>query len=301
MEEWVEKYRPRTLDDLMLSSNTKDMCAAYLKKNTFPNSMLVGRPGTGKTSLAKIVVNTIPNCTHLFINASADINIGVVRGQLAEYCEATGFDGGLKFVILDEIDGIKSEAAENALKTLIEDCISDTRFILTGNKSTKLLEALKSRCTPIQLPPPPLKEIFNRLKLIMDEEGIEYTKNDLKLVTTEILQQQFPKIRDMIKHLEMCCISGKFKLVEYSSDENLEETASHIIKNIKNWKKCREYWIKNEMMFSRDYIALAGKIFNILENPAQLNIVGEHLYRMNLVLDQEIQFATMMLQLGQLK
>jgi DNA polymerase III delta prime subunit len=163
------------------------------------------------------------------------------------------------------------------------------------------MEALTSRCIPIRFPAVPVKDIYERLVHIMKTEEVEFNKDDLKDITLNILKPNYPDIRATIEHLEMCCVSGKFRFVQFKSEEGQDKIAEYILEHLTQWKDCREYWIKNEVEFQRDYIGLAGKIFNKSKSPDEMLLIADHIYKMNLVLDKEIQFSAMVLELGNLK
>jgi len=294
MEEWVEKYRPTTIDDLILSDKDLATFKQYISKGTFPNCTFYGNQGIGKTSLAKIIINSIPEATYLFINASAENGIDVIRHKVIEFTERVGF-GGMKFVILDECNRLTKDAQES-LRTPIEGCIDDTRFILTTNTLDAVIDPIQSRCIPLPLNPP-IKKIFSRLLEILELEGIAITPQNKKQIIEKIIQKNYPDIRIMIKHLEMCCIDGEFKLVELD-DTKVDSIVKFILDNVHDVRKCREHWIKNEVEFNKDYVELARHTFNIVQTAPQMEAVAEHLFRMSQVLDKEIQYTAMVIDLA---
>ena len=130
MEIWPAKYQPTKLNDLVLDDDLKSMFREYLNKETISNLLLHGRQGIGKTTLAKVIVREL-DATDLYINASAENGIDVVRNKITDFSQAVGLGGSLKIVILDEADGL-TPAALHSLRNVIEECADDTRFIFTS-------------------------------------------------------------------------------------------------------------------------------------------------------------------------
>ncbi len=298
-QEWVDKYKPQTLEELIIDEENYNIFKAKLDEETFLNCTLYGRQGIGKTSIAKIVINTIPNCTHLFINASAENGVDVIRSKITSFTQFVGYSK-TKIVVLDEVNRM-SKAAQDTLRTLIEDCIDDTRFILTTNYINDLSDPLKSRCIPINITPP-AKKIIARLVEILKAEDIEISKDEVKVIHENIIKPNYPDIRAMVKHLELCCMTGTFELVKYKNNDTLVALAETIKENMKNMKKCRTIWLEREAEFDKDYQFLAGVLYNTyFETPEKMHIIAQYLRDMPHVLDQEIQFNDLIHTIGELE
>ena len=173
---WVEKYRPKSLSDIVLVEETRSIANSFKDKKEIPNLLLIGIQGIGKTSLAKIIVNDILGCQYLYINASDENGIDTIRNKVVSFSKTKSFDGGIKVIILDEVDGISLEA-QKALRNTMEEYSSNTRFILTGNYKHKIIQALQSRCQELNLIPP-LEGIAKRVLTILRSENI--FKNNLE-------------------------------------------------------------------------------------------------------------------------
>src|SRR5574344_2402208 len=103
---WVEKYRPKTVKDIVLSDNIKEKFEEFRSQQTIPHLLFVSPPGQGKTSLAKIIVTDILDCTYLYINASDENGIDTIRTKIMSFATTKSIDGKLKVIILDEADGL---------------------------------------------------------------------------------------------------------------------------------------------------------------------------------------------------
>ena len=147
---WVEKYRPAKLNDLILDDKSLRIVSQF--KGEIPNLLFVGSPGTGKTTLARIIVNDILGCNYLYINASDESGIDTIRHNITNFAQTKSFDGGVKVVVLDEADGLTSQA-QAALRNTMETYAKYCRFILTANYKHKIIPALQSRCQSLDLKP----------------------------------------------------------------------------------------------------------------------------------------------------
>ncbi len=165
---WVEKYRPAKLDDLILDEGSLRVVSQF--KDEIPNLLFVGSPGTGKTTLARIIVNDILGCNFLYINASDESGIDTIRHNITNFAQTKSFDGGVKVVVLDEADGLTSQA-QAALRNTMETYAKYCRFILTANYKHKIIPALQSRCQSIDLKPE-IKQAAKRCFNILKEEGV---------------------------------------------------------------------------------------------------------------------------------
>lgn len=297
VNEWVHKYQPKTLDDLIIDEENLKLFKNYLDKETFLNCTLYGKQGIGKTSIARIVINTIPDCTNLFINASAENSVDTVRHKISHFTQFVGYSK-TKIVVLDEVNRM-SKAAQDTLRTLIEECIGDTRFILTTNYINELIEPLQSRCIPINLSPPK-EEIFKRLIYILKSEKIKFTKEDGKIIMKHIISNHFPDIRSMIKHLEISCLDGEFKLANYNNKSKLDVIIADIKKSMNSINTCRQLWLDRQTDFDNDYEMLASRMYNSYsEEPEKMHIIAQYLREMPHVLDKEIQFCDMVYSLNE--
>ncbi len=198
---WVEKYRPSTLNSYIGNSDVISKIQSFIDSNDVPHLLLCGKAGTGKTTLAKIITNAI-NCDCLYINASDKGGVDFIRSEIIQFASSAGFKD-LKVVILDEFDFMSPNAMaalRNAMETFSKHC----RFILTCNYVEKIIDPIQSRCQVFQITPPSKKDVAVRMVEILNEQGIEYAKEDLVLV----VNNTYPDIRRAINSLQQQSNTG---------------------------------------------------------------------------------------------
>jgi len=287
---WTERYRPLKLNDLILSDRTREIVQGY--ESEIPNLLFVGTPGTGKTTLARIIVHDILKCDFLYINASDESGIDTIRHKVTNFSQTKSFDGKVKVVILDECDGLTAQA-QAALRNTMESFAKYTRFILTANHKHKIIPALQSRCQSLDIKPTiedAVKRCYNILKL----EGIEV--DDLqKKKFVELVKANFPDLRKTINEIQKNCINSVLCITNISVDTELLDNIFNGIKN-KDTIALRKYLIENEDRFYNDYDSLLRSFLNYIytasvadnKKKEMIAVIADHLYKSVFVLDKEI-------------
>jgi len=287
---WVERYRPTTLDDIILSERNKDIVKGFVDE--IPNLLFVGTPGTGKTTLARIIVNDILKCNFLYINASDESGIDTIRHKVTNFSQTKSFDGKVKVVILDECDGLTSQA-QAALRNTMESFAKYTRFILTANYKHKIIPALQSRCQFLDIKPT-LEDGVKRIYSILKQEGIEIDDAQKKKFV-ELVKANFPDLRKAINEIQKNCINGSLAITAINVDNSLLNAIYTAIEQ-KDVISLRKHLIENENSFYGDYDTLMRDYLNYLYNqPVQdlkkkemIAVIADHLYKSAFVLDKEI-------------
>ena len=196
---WVEKYRPTTMDTYIGNEHLK--------------SLLYGKAGTGKTTLAKLLVNNI-ECDYLYINASDENSVEVVRDKVKNFASTLGFQE-LKVIILDECDYITPNA-QAALRNLMETFSKHCRFILTCNYVERIIDPIQSRCQSFQIIPPDRKQIAQHLSNILTNENVNYELDNI----VTIVNGSYPDIRRVINSSQRQVVNGELKIDESTIIQN---------------------------------------------------------------------------------
>ncbi len=210
---WVEKYRPSKLDSYIGNQHLRSKVKVYIESGDLPHLLLYGRAGTGKTTLAKLLVNNI-ECDYLYINASDENSVDVVRDKVKNFASTLGFKD-MKVIILDECDYITPNA-QAALRNLMETFSKNCRFILTCNYVERIIDPIQSRCQSFQIIPPDRKEVAVHLNTILTKEGV---KSDIEDIVT-IVNGGFPDLRRVINAAQRQVVDNKLVIDEGMSIQN---------------------------------------------------------------------------------
>lgn len=220
---YVEKYRPKSIDDIVLDETTRTNIKNWIKDGEIPNLLLSGRtPGTGKTSLCHVLINEI-GADALFVNASLESNIDLLRSKIQGFVSTAGFESKPKIVILDEADFLNPNSTQPALRGFIEQFSKNARFILTCNYKNKLIEPLRNRLIDINFDDMTTqhkgvlqKQTALRTIKILENEGIKYDKQDL----VWIIRHYFPSSRRIINSIQELSSSGTLVIDKNAIDQD---------------------------------------------------------------------------------
>ena len=285
----VEKYRPTTLEHYVGNENIKEVIQKYLNQNDIQNFIFYGGAGTGKTTLAKIIVKNL-DCDFLYLNASDENGIDTIRDKVKGFASTASFKG-IKVVILDEADFITIQG-QAALRNVIETFSRSTRFILTCNYIERIIDPIQSRCQVLKIIPPSKLDTAKHTVWVLDQEEISYETDDIK----SIVNQYYPDLRKMLNTIQSSTINSKLLLdkdVLVSSNYML-----NIIKELstsKNWKNIRQIiadsGVKDFEELYRFLFDNSSKYASDREGSVAI-ILNEHLYQSNFRIDKEINIMS---------
>ena len=293
---WVEKYRPIKLDDYVGNEHLKEKVSGYIESEDVPHLLLFGRAGTGKTTLAKLIVKSI-ECDYMIINASDENNVDTVRNKVKNFASSQGFKK-YKIIILDEFDYMTPNA-QAILRNLMETFSKHCRFILTCNYVEKIIDPIQSRCQTFQIVPPSKKEVAVQLDKILKSEDIKYDVKDL----VPIIDSSYPDIRKIINTCQLNSVKGVLKL---SKNDLLDsDFKSKILDILKSSDDSRNKYMKIRQTVAdskvQDFTEMYSLLYDKVDEYASGKVSGvilvlaEGQHRDALAVDKEIPFMATIL------
>lgn len=295
---WVEKYRPQNLEDYVGNSHLKEKINEYIEKNDIPHLLFFGKAGTGKTTLAKLIVNSI-DCDYLLINASDERNIDTIRDKVKGFASSVGFKTW-KIIILDEVDYM-NYLAQPMLRNIMETFSKHCRFILTCNYIEKIIDPIQSRCQTFQIVPPTKKDVAIQMSQILTKESMKFEPKDL----VPIIDSSYPDIRKIINTCQLNTSKGILKLDSSSvMDSSIKSKVIEILKSNDDkrnkWKNIRQAIADSRVQdFTEFYTHLYEKVDEYgKDNTAAIIIVlSESQHKDVMVVDKEISFMSCIIQI----
>jgi len=292
---WWEKYRPRKIEDIILPKELKKTFLEFVENNDFPNMIFAGKPGIGKTTVARALCDEL-KFDYLFVNGSDERNIETLRGKIRQFASTVSFSDGPKVVILDEADYLNPQSTQPALRGFFDE-FKNTRFNMTCNYKDKIIEPLHSRCPvyDFNVDKKKLKELsiefWKRMLDVLEAEEIEYDKS----AVVDLVVKFAPDWRRIINECQRYSASGKIdKGILYTvSEKSFKELSDHL--KSKNFKKMRQWVVNNLDMDSStifrgiyDFISKDVKPQSI---PQLVLIIADYQYKAAFVADQEINIV----------
>ncbi len=300
---WADKYRPQTLDDMVLNEKTKAMLKDMVAKGDLENMSLCGTCGKGKTTLAKVLVRSV-NAETLFIPCGTDGTTDIVRNRIQPFCESSS-SGRLKCVILDEFDSASggnaaSNGMQKALRSLMESFV-DTRFIITCNYPKKIIDPIFSRCPKIDIGFT-LRDVCVRVKQIWDAEGVKYDPETAKEFASRYAYKMLPDIRSIIKLAQLFSTSGTLRITDCAKDglssNPLKDFSDKVVDRIvskTDYRTIRQMVVNNSSEYQGDYETLISSMCDSIIskglNKDAVTTLSEFAYRMSQVHDPLLQMT----------
>lgn len=275
---WVEKYRPKTIQNTILPQQLKDTFQKVVDGGDIPNMLLSGTAGLGKTTVARALCNTL-DLDYIIINGSEEGNIDTLRGKIKQFASTVSLQGGYKVVILDEADYLNPQSTQPALRGFIEEFSNNCRFILTCNFKNRIIEPLHSRCGVYEFNTSKkdmaalAAQFMKRMKFILEEEGVSYEE----MAIADLIMKFAPDWRRVINECQRYSLTGFIDsgITKNLTDDNYD-TLLKLLKE-KDFKKMRS-WVANNIDTD------ASAIFRAVYDRATVKVKPESLPQMILIL-----------------
>ena len=301
----VEKYRPSKLKNYVGNENIKKSISQYLEQNDIQNLIFYGPAGTGKTTLAKIIIKNL-DCDHIYINASDERGIETIRDKVSGFASVASFKP-LKVVILDEADFLTIQA-QASLRNIIETFSRTTRFIMTCNFVERIIDPLQSRCQVLKIVPPTKKDVAKHLNWILQQESITHDINDL----VPLVNQYYPDLRKCINTIQLSTVDGGANDLYLKLDQSVLVSSNYIdkvINALSEGSKHNKIDCYNDIRqiiadanvddFDELFKALYERASEYLQNKegTAAILINEHQYKANFRIDKEINTMSLIQQI----
>ena len=300
---WVEKYRPKTINDCILSNTIKGTLNDLVKEERVPNLMFTGPAGVGKTTVARAICD-MTSSDYIIINGSDEGRmIDTLRTKMTQFCSTISLQGGRKVVIIDEADYSNPDSVQPALRGFIEKFAENCSFIFTCNYKNRIIEPIHSRCAVVDFTSPKEEKpeiamhFLNRCEEMLKNENVTYEKNAI----AALISKHFPDFRRVINELQRYSTSGEINagILANIGELNLDQLMSALReKNFQNMRK----WVTNNA--DNDpasvYRKIYDKLYEVLAKssiPQAVLIIADYQYKSAFVADQEINLVACLIEL----
>jgi len=296
---WVEKYRPQTVAETILSDNLKSTFQKIVESKEIPNMLFTGTAGTGKTTVARALCNEL-DLDYILINGSEEGNIDTLRTKIKQFASSVSLQGGYKVVILDEADYLNAQSTQPALRGFIEEFANNCRFILTCNFKNRIIEPLHSRCSVYEFNTSKkdlqglCAQFLKHIQRILDKEGIGYDQ----MVLVDLIMKYVPDWRRALNELQRYSISGRIDagILVNLSDKSFDDLFSYL--KSKDFKKMRQWVVNNidtdaSSIFRGIYDRMIDKV-KPQSVPQLVLILADYQYKNAFVADMELNVVACM-------
>jgi DNA polymerase III delta prime subunit len=301
---WVEKYRPKTIEDCILPENIKKTFSDFLNKGEIPNMLLCGPPGVGKTTVAKALCNELGVDVYVINGSDEGRFLDTVRNNAKNFASTVSLssDAKHKVVIIDEADNTGNDV-QLLLRAFIEEFAGNCRFIFTCNYKNKIIEPLHSRCAVVEFGIKGKEKtqlagsFFKRLQDILDAEGVRYDPK----VLAELINKHFPDWRRVLNECQRYSVGGEIDsgILASFSDVAVNDLIKHLKE--KNFTEVRKWVVSN---LDNDSSIILRRVYDALYSvllpqsiPAAVLVIAKYQYQIAFVADQEINLLAALIEI----
>jgi replication factor C small subunit len=306
----VEKYRPIKLENYVGNEHIKNSIQQYLNQGDIQNFIFQGPAGTGKTTLAKLIVKNL-DCDYIYINASDERGIETIRDKVSSFASTMSFKP-LKVVILDEADFLTIQA-QASLRNVIESFSRTTRFIMTCNFVERIIDPLQSRCQVLKIVPPSKGEVAKHLDWVLSQEKIHRTVEDIKV----IVNQYYPDLRKCLNTIQLSIVKeeDEFHPTNYMHklviDKSVLVSSNYMVSILKELSNAKPKWREIRQIIANANVSDFEELYRYLYDNAHVYASGregmvaiyinEYSYQSNFRIDKEINCMALIQKLIELK
>ena len=292
---WVEKYRPKTIEDTILPLDLKATFQQFVDQKNIPNLILSGSAGVGKTTVARAMLEQL-GCDYIIINGSMNGNIDTLRNEILNFASSVSLQGGRKYVILDEADYLNANSTQPALRNFMEEFSRNCGFILTCNFKNRIIEPLHSRCSVVDFKISKkdmaklAMQFMKRVNFILNTESVKYES----AVIAEVIQKHFPDWHRVLNELQRYSATGNIDSGILANMQTISiKSLLDLMKN-KNYSEMRK-WVKDNIdtdindMY-RQFYDTAYEIMETSSIPMLVLTIAKYQYQGAFAADPEINF-----------
>lgn len=298
---FVEKYRPKTIDECILPADLKATFQQFVDQKNVPNLLLSGGAGVGKTTVARAMLEQL-GCDYIIINGSMNGNIDTLRNDILNFASSVSLSGGRKYVILDEADYLNANSTQPALRNFMEEFSRNCGFILTCNYKNRIIEPLHSRCSVIDFKiqkkdmPKLAAQFMKRVENILKIENIEYDK----AAVASVIQKFFPDWRRVLNEIQRYSATGK---IDSGILANLQQASIKELIQLmkeKNFTEIRK-WTKNNIdtdvnVLYNEFYETAADYFTTRSIPSLVILIAKYQYQNSFAANPEINFTAFLVE-----
>ena len=299
---WVERYRPKKIQDCILPNYLKEPFEAYVRNKHIPNLLLTGGPGVGKTTVAIAMCKEI-GLDYLVVNGSQETGIDLLRNKLDNYCSSVSLRGGRKVVIIDEGDYLNPQSTQPAMRGFIERFADNCSFVITCNYLNRIIEPIHSRCSVIEFKinkkhqPAIASQLLKRVINILNENHVKYDEK----VLAEVILRYFPDFRRILNELQRYGSGGIIDtgIFQAFTDSNFK-TLIRALKD-KKFTEVRK-WVadNNDNDPKLIYRSLYDNLTEYMQPqsiPPAILLLADYQYKSAFVADHEINLTACLIEL----
>lgn len=292
---WVEKYRPKTIEETILPTELKEIFQGFVNDKNVPSLLLCGSSGVGKTTVARAMLEEL-GADYIIKNGSLNTSMDVLRNEITTFASSVSFSGGRKYVIIDEADGLNA-TVQPALRNFIEEYSANCGFILTANFKNRIIAPLRSRCSvidfkfPKKMTPELAMQFYKRVTAILKENGVEFDKTTV----AELIQKHFPDYRRVLNELQAYASRGSIDagILAKQTDASIAELLS--LMKAKNYSAVRK-WVgenvdKDTDALLRTFYDQGASLFEPSFIPALVILIAKYQYQSAFAVDHEINIS----------